>query len=102
MTLTSQGHLVVIEYHGLRVDVYTQDLVYIKPFNVYGAVKLCSIISRDELLFLVDVAEGVHVMRDDGTYKHKINVSGDIYNVGLYDCMCLILIMTHLIKSRWT
>lgn len=75
--LTSQGHLVVLEAFGSRVDVYTRDLVHVMAMSVTGARCLWDVARRDNILFMTErddaavITQGIHVISDTGVYSYK-------------------------------
>lgn len=75
LTMTSQGHLAVIEADGPNAAIYSFLLVHMLNLNVVGAMKLWAVTRKENVLFMTDRDSsnfGIHVINETGQYSHKI------------------------------
>lgn len=75
IALTSKGDLAVVDYRGVKVDVYSPELAYLYPLNITAPTRLVDATSKDDRVFVSDeYGNRVHVVYDNGTYSHYFGV----------------------------
>jgi hypothetical protein len=85
-TATSRGEIVLVEYSGNHIEVFSYDLVHLRFLNVAGALQFIDITSKSDVLFLTDHGvNSIFVVMESESCSHRISLTWRPTCVAVYE-----------------